>query len=231
MTPRQAFDPKKHLPLYLVLDPQLCGGALGMVETTRAAIAGGASIVQLRAPEWKKREMCECARALLRITRAAGIPLVIDDHADVALAVDADGLHVGQKDLSPADVMDMDFKDVPADARAVIGHDRILGLSINCVEEALVIEKDLVDYIGIGPYRATATKKDAGAALGATGLKAIVRAAGMPSVAIGGIKLEHVADVMTTGVDGVAIVSAVCGAPNPEAAARALRTALKATGV
>ncbi len=219
MTPRQAFDPKKHLPLYLVLDPQLCGGALGMVETTRAAIAGGASIVQLRAPEWKKREMCECARALLQITRAAGIPLVIDDHADVALAVDADGLHVGQKDLSPAD------------ARAVIGHDRILGLSINCVEEALVIEKDLVDYIGIGPYRATATKKDAGAALGATGLKAIVRAAGMPSVAIGGIKLEHVADVMTTGVDGIAIVSAVCGTPNPEAAARALRTALKATGV
>ena len=216
MTPREAFTAAQHLPLYLVLDPTLCGGSLGMIETTRAAIAGGITIVQLRAPQWKKREMAECARALLSVTRPAGIPLIIDDHADVALAVDAEGLHVGQKDLSPED------------ARIVIGNDRILGLSINTVEEARQIPKDLVDYIGIGPYRATATKKDAGAALGRAELANIVQYAQMPSVAIGGIKLEHVTDVLAAGVDGIAVVSAICGTPSPEAATRALREAVDA---
>lgn len=187
-----------------------------MIETTRAAIAGGTTIVQLRAPQWKKREMAECARALLSVTRSAGIPLIIDDHADVALVVDAEGLHVGQKDLSPED------------ARIVIGNDRILGLSINTVEEARQIPKDLVDYIGIGPYRTTATKKDAGAALGRTGLADIVRCAQMPSVAIGGIKLEHVTDVLAAGVDGIAVVSAICGMPSPETAAHSLREAVDA---
>ncbi len=216
MTPREAFCPSRHLPLYLVLDPTLCGGSLGMIETTRAAIAGGATIVQLRAPDWKKREMAACARALLAVTRPAGVPLIIDDHADVALAVNADGLHVGQKDLSPED------------ARTVIGSDRILGLSVNTLEEAQRIPKAFVDYIGIGPYRATATKKDAGHALGVQGVAEIAREAALPSVAIGGIKLAHVADVLSSGVDGIAVVSAICGMGDAEAAAQALRIAVDA---
>lgn len=216
MTPREAFCPSRHLPLYLVLDPTLCGGSLGMIETTRAAIAGGATIVQLRAPDWKKREMAACARALLAVTRPVGVPLIIDDHADVALAVNADGLHVGQKDL------------LPEDARTVIGSDRILGLSVNTLEEAQRIPKALVDYIGIGPYRATATKKDAGHALGAQGVAEIAREAALPSVAIGGIKLAHVADVLSSGVDGIAVVSAICGTGDAEAAAQAIRIAVDA---
>ena len=204
------------LSVYLVLDPDMCGGARGMVLTALAAAQNGATIVQLRAPNWKKRALVECGRELKKVLAPLGVPLIINDHADVCVACDADGLHVGQKDL------------LPEDARTVIGSDRILGLSVNTLEEAQRIPKALVDYIGIGPYRATATKKDAGHALGAQGVAEIAREAALPSVAIGGIKLAHVADVLSSGVDGIAVVSAICGTGDAEAAAQALRIAVDA---
>ena len=102
------------LTLYLVLDPDLCGGADGMIETTLAAHHGGVPVVQLRAPNWKKRAIAECARELLRVMPAS-VPLIINDHADVARAVGAAGVHVGQKDLSPED------------CRRIVGPDAIVG--------------------------------------------------------------------------------------------------------
>ena len=94
----KSFDPAS-LRLYLVLDPDLCGGAEGMIRTTQEALLGGVTFVQLRAPRWKKRAMAECARALLEVTRARGVPLVIDDHADVAFAVNADGVCISPNDV------------------------------------------------------------------------------------------------------------------------------------
>lgn len=92
-----------NLTLYLVLDPDLCSQSVGIIETALAAVQAGAGIVQLRAPTWKKRRMTECARALKSALTPFHVPLIIDDHADVMLAANADGLHVGQQDLTPAD--------------------------------------------------------------------------------------------------------------------------------
>lgn len=203
------------LSLYLVLDPDLCGGAEGMLRTTEEALEGGVTIVQLRAPTWKKRALAACARDLLEILRPRGIPLIINDHADVAAAVGADGLHVGQDDLSPAD------------ARRIIGPDMILGLSAGSMAEVRGADPALVDYLGIGPVWATATKKDAGAAVGLDGLAALRAATPLPVVAIGGIGASNAADVMRTGVDGIAVVSAICGQASPRTAAENLLVQLR----
>lgn len=203
------------LSLYLVLDPDLCGGAEGMLRTTEEALEGGVTIVQLRAPTWKKRALAACARDLLEMLRPRGIPLVINDHADVAAAVGADGLHVGQDDLSSAD------------ARRIIGPDMILGLSAGNVDEVRGVDPALVDYLGIGPVWATATKKDAGAAVGLEGLASLSAASPLPVVAIGGIGASNAADVMRTGVDGIAVVSAICGQASPRTAAENLLAQLR----
>ena len=111
------------LSLYLVLDPVLCGGADGMVSTAVAAAQGGAGIIQLRAPDWKKRELAACGRALIRALAPYGVPLVVDDQVDVAMAIGAAGAHVGQKDL-PAE-----------DARRLMGPEAIIGLSVSNAAE------------------------------------------------------------------------------------------------
>lgn len=203
------------LSLYLVLDPDLCGDAEGMLRTTAEALEGGVTIVQLRAPTWKKRALAACARDLLEMLRPRGIPLIINDHADVAAAVGADGLHVGQDDLSSAD------------ARRIIGPDMILGLSAGNVDEVGGVDPALVDYLGIGPVWATATKKDAGAAVGLEGLASLSAASPLPVVAIGGIGASNAADVMRTGVDGIAVVSAICGQASPRTAAENLLAQLR----
>ena len=203
------------LSLYLVLDPDLCGGAEGMLRTTEEALEGGVTIVQLRAPTWKKSALAACARDLLEMLRPRGIPLIINDHADVAAAVGADGLHVGQDDLSSAD------------ARRIIGPDMILGLSAGNVDEVRGVDPALVDYLGIGPVWATATKKDAGAAVGLEGLASLSAASPLPVVAIGGIGASNAADVMRTGVDGIAVVSAICGQASPRTAAENLLAQLR----
>ena len=221
------------LSLYLVLDPDLCGGAEGMVSTTLAAIQGGVSVVQLRAPTWKKRAVAECARELLRLMPAS-IPLIINDHADVARAVGAAGVHVGQKDLSPED------------CRLVVGPDAIVGLSIANDDELsrLIIDERsrfspdddvsrpaddehsrlprAVDYIGIGPVFPTGTKKDAAPVVGLDGLRRLLRNAPVPAVAIGGISEVNARSVYETGVHGIAVVSAICGKNDPETATRTL---------
>ena len=205
---RRAFD----LSLYLVLDPVLCGGFDGMVSTAFTSVRAGATVVQLRAPGWKKRDLVNCARALKKTLAPFSIPLIIDDDADVCLAADADGLHVGQRDLEIHD------------ARAVIGPDRILGLSVSNLEELAGV----TDYLGVGPIFATSTKPDAAPAMGYDGLATVTSATSLPTVAIGGIKEAHAADIIRTGADGIAVVSAICGQADPAAATAKLKTLVDA---
>ena len=204
------------LRLYLVLDPGLCGGSEGLVRTAQAAAAAAAGVtaVQLRAPDWKKRLYAECGRELLKALAPYDVPLFINDHADVAVAIGAHGVHVGQSDLSPED------------CHRLMTPGMMLGLSVSNVAECLGVDPALVDYIGIGPYRATPTKKDAAAEIGLSGLTDIVSRAPCPSVAIGGIKAADVGSVMQSGVDGVAVVSAICGTPDIPASVKALLDAM-----
>ena len=196
--------------VYLVLDPDLCGGLAGMLSVTQAALAGGAGVVQLRAPQWKKRQWVEAGLALLPLCRAANVPLIINDHVDVALAVGADGVHVGQQDLPPAWV------------RQLMGPDALVGLSVSNASELAALEDTAIDYLGVGPVFATTSKPDAAPALGLPALAQLMPGSGVPLVAIGGIGLDNAADVVACGVDGLAVISAICAAAHPEDATRKL---------
>lgn len=209
--PRPAFD----LSLYLVTDTGQCG-ARGVVETAAAAARGGATLVQLRDPHAKTRELVDLARALVAALAPFSVPLIVNDRIDVALATGAAGVHVGQKDMAPGD------------ARALLGPDRILGLSVGSLDELAASDLGPVDYVGIGPYRGTATKSDAGNAIGVSGFKTVREKIDLPAVAIGGIKAEHVGELMAAGADGVAVVSAICAAADPQEAARVLADRLRA---
>lgn len=198
------------LSVYLVLDPDLCHGAEGMIETACAAVENGATCVQLRAPHWKKRALVECGRALMKELEGSGVPLIVNDHADVCVAIGADGLHVGQNDLSPAD------------ARMIIGKDKILGLSVSNEKELAAVDTRLVDHLGIGPVFLTQTKTDAAAELGIKGFAALAARKPCPVVAIGSVKVPIVETLIHAGADGVAVVSAICGQEDPGAATTAL---------
>jgi thiamine-phosphate pyrophosphorylase len=195
------------LSLYLVLDPGLCAG-FGMVETARAAVAGGASVVQLRDKHADTPLMIETGRALKAALSGTGALLIVNDDVEAAVAIGADGLHIGQEDM-----------DAPT-ARARIGDDMILGLSVETEALAAGIDPAIVDYAGIGPVFATSTKADHKEPIGFAGLARLMRICPVPAVAIGGLKAAHVGDVFAAGADGLAVVSAICGTRDPEAAAR-----------
>lgn len=203
---RPDFD----LTLYLVTDRGSLAGR-ELLDVVGRAVAGGARLVQLREKNACTREFVELARALVGLVRPLGARLVINDRVDVALACDADGVHVGQDDMRPADV------------RALIGPTRILGLSVTGEDEARAARGEPVDYLGAGPVFATATKKDAGAPQGIEGLARMIALAEVPVVAIGAVTAANAAAVMAAGAAGLAVVSAICAAPDPEAAARELR--------
>jgi thiamine-phosphate pyrophosphorylase len=206
---RTPFD----LSVYLITDPVLCGPR-GVVATVREASAGGITIVQLRDPHAKTGALVAEARALVALLRPRGIPLIVNDRVDVALAADADGVHVGQSDMSARD------------ARTLIGPDRILGLSITGQADLARSDLAVVDYLGVGPIFATATKPDAAPPMGLAALAAIRKRTGLPIVAIGGIDRANAASVVEAGADGIAVVSAVCAAPDPADAARRLAAAV-----
>jgi thiamine-phosphate pyrophosphorylase len=202
------------LSLYLVLDPDLCAG-YGLVETTRAAVAGGATIVQLRDKMADTRQMIETGRALQRVLTGSNALLIVNDDVEAAITLGADGLHIGQDDLGAIE------------ARRKIGPDMILGLSVETLELAAAVDPAIVDYAGIGPVFATATKPDHKQPIGLTGLADLVRACPVRSVAIGGLKAEHVGPVLATGAEGLAVVSAICGQPDPQAATAAIAASIR----
>ncbi|MGR3269837.1 thiamine phosphate synthase [Thalassococcus profundi] len=203
------------LSLYLVLDPGLCAG-VGMVETARAAVAGGATVVQLRDKTADTARMIETGRALKAALAGTGAALIVNDDVEAAIAIGADGLHIGQGDMAVAE------------ARERIGAAMVLGLSVETPALSAAVDPALVDYIGAGPVFATPSKRDHKAPVGFDGLAAQVAASPVPAVAIGGLKAANVAQALKAGAQGVAVVSAICGQPDPEAAARALKDRIDA---
>ena len=203
------------LLLYLVLDPDLCGGAEGMVRTARLAAENGATVVQLRAPNWKKRQWFATARELKSVLEPFGVPLIINDHIDIALAVDADGVHVGQDDMPVADV------------RRLIGPDKWLGLSVTNAVQMAEVPYELVDYLGIGPVYPTGTKSDAAPVVGVSAFAELVAESRLPVVGIGGIQVGNFLPLVQAGAKGVAVVSAICGQEDPVRATKVLLERLK----
>lgn len=203
------------LTLYLVTDPRLTA-ARGLAATVEAAVAGGVTLVQLRDPDAHGRALVEQARALKALLSPLGVPLIINDRVDVAVAAGADGVHLGQDDLTVAD------------ARALLGPGAIVGLSVGNPGEYAASDLHGVDYLGVGPVRATGTKGDAGLAIGAAGVAVVRALTGLPIVGIGGVAADVAGEVIRAGADGVAVVSAVCAAADPRAAAAGLRRAIAA---
>lgn len=201
----------EQLRLYLVTDRPLSLGR-DIAWVVEASVRGGATMVQLREKEIDTREFIALARRLQPILRAAGVPLIINDRVDVALAVDADGVHIGQSDM-PYEI-----------ARRLLGPDKIIGLSVENMDEVLEANSLDVDYIGVSPVYSTATKTDTAPPFGLDGLKRAVELSAHPTVAIGGMNARTAADALATGVDGIAVVSAICSAPDPREAARYLRS-------
>lgn len=202
------------LSLYLVLDPDLCR-PLGMVETARLAVAGGVTMVQLRDKDASPRQMIETGRALKEALAGTGVPLIVNDDLEAAIAIGADGLHVGQDDI-----------DARA-ARRLIGQDMILGVSVETEALAAAVDPAVVDYVGAGPVFATQTKPGHKPPVGLDGLARLIAATSLPAVAIGGLKTGHVEEVLKAGARGLAVVSAICGQPDPQAAAFELSEAIR----
>jgi thiamine-phosphate pyrophosphorylase len=182
-----------------------------LVQRALACVRGGATMVQLRLKDAEARTQVEVARALVAAL-PEGIPLIVNDRADLAIASGAAGVHVGAEDLPVAAV------------RRILGPDRIVGLSVGNDAEAL--EASGADYVGIGPVYATASKDDAGSAIGVEALERLAVLCARPAVGVGGIDVSNAAAVIAGGARGVAVIRALFSASDPEAAARSLRSAI-----
>ncbi|WP_422117742.1 thiamine phosphate synthase [Brachybacterium sp. UNK5269] len=201
------------LSLYLVTDTGLCGPR-GVPATVEAAVAGGATMVQLRDPGTTDADFVALGLAVRQVLAGSGVPLIVDDRVHLVQDISADGVHVGQRDMSPSQ------------ARQLLGPDAIVGLSISTIEQvraARALGDDVLDYLGVGPVWPTATKPDHGPAIGPDGVAAVAAASPWPVVAIGGITTVRAGALRHSGVAGVAVVSAVCAAEDPAAAAASLR--------
>lgn len=194
---------KKYLDVYFITDSNF---GYTHEELAEMVLRAGIRIIQFREKKMSTREMVETAKRLRKLTNEYNALLIVNDRIDVALACDADGVHLGQDDM-PAEI-----------AREIF--DGIIGISTKNVTQAVNAEK-YADYIGAGSVFPTKTKKD-GKVIGIHGLAEIVRAVSVPVVAIGSINRNNVLDVLKAGADGVAVISAIAAAPNPEDEARAL---------
>ncbi len=193
------------LKLYLVTDRQLSLGR-DIAWIVEEAVKGGVTMVQLREKDCSTRNFIELASGLKEKLKTYNVPLIINDRIDVALASDADGVHIGQSDM-PYDM-----------ARKILGKDKIIGLSVETmqqVEEANLLD---VDYIGISPVFSTPTKTDTFKPFGLDGVEKVMAVSKHPAVAIGGINNSNVKDIFNAGANGVAVVSAICSADNPRTA-------------
>ena len=200
--------------LYVILDRSVAGGR-DLDAILAGALDGGAEMIQLREKTWPSGTLFPLAQRLRARCRAASVPFIVNDRVDLAVAVDADGVHLGQDDLPPAA------------ARALLKPGMILGLSTHSVEQAKAAQAAGADYVAVGSMFPTATKPEfrlVGPAL-ARQVRPVVR---VPLIGIGGITPDNVGDVIAAGVDGVAVISAVCAAPDPRAAARSFVGAIAA---
>jgi len=193
MNTKKSIDYK----LYLVTDRNVLGKR-DLIQSVEEAIQGGATIVQLREKNCSSLDFYNLALKLKEVTSKYGVPLIINDRLDIALAVKADGLHIGQEDL-PLTIV-----------KTIVGDDMIIGVSANTLEEALLAEKQGADYVGIGAVYPTDTKLDADYVT-LDDLHTIRKTISIPIVGIGGINEENVVEVMGSNIDGVAVVSAILG--------------------
>jgi len=201
--------------LYLVTDRALCGGR-DLAEIVAQAVQGGAACVQLREKDLCTRAFVELAVALKALLAPAGVPLIINDRLDVALAAGADGVHVGQGDM-PCQLV-----------RRFMGPKAVIGLSVETWDDVVEAERLEVDYLGVSPVFPTPTKTDTKAAWGLDGIRQIRAFSRHPLVAIGGLNAANAADAVRAGADGIAVVSAICASPEPALAARDLADRIQA---
>jgi thiamine-phosphate pyrophosphorylase len=208
-----ASELANRLRLYVLTDARAARGRspIGLVA---AALRGGATAIQLREKSLSTLAQVELGRELRRLTREAGALFIVNDRVDVAVAVEADGVHLGQDDL-PVDT-----------ARKILGPNAIIGGSAGNLEELERLLAAGVDYLGVGPMYPTGSKPDAGGAIGPAGLAMIRRRTDLPIVGIGGIDRTNVAPVLAAGANGVAVIAAVIGADDVEGAARQLFTTI-----
>ncbi len=199
--------------VYVLLDTSLLPEQQ-VLEVAKQVLIDGATVLQLRAKNRSIREQVALAHALVPAARAHGVPLLINDHVDIALAVGADGVHLGVDDLPVAL------------ARHILPPGTLIGYSTEGIADAHRAVGEGVDYLGIGPFASTTTKGDAGDAIGPEGIAAMVATVPVPVIAIGGISATTAGAAIRAGAAGVAVASAVVSAPDPAAATRALRVVI-----
>lgn len=204
------------LSVYFVADPSLCGGR-DVADVVAAAVAGGASIIQLRNKTGDVAEITAQARAIMDVLRPGSTPFLINDYPDIAADVGADGVHIGQGDCSPAQ------------AREILDEGSIVGLTAFTEEHFAALDPEIVDYVGTGPVYPTLTDKGK-PVIGIKGLAKYVQLSPVPVVGIGGIAPETAAGVFETGAHGVAMMRAISGAEDPEGAAREFAKIAEAHG-
>lgn len=200
--------------LYLVTDRDILNGR-DLYKAVEESIKGGATIVQLREKFINDDKFLEIAKELQKVTKKYNIPLIINDNVKIAKEIDADGVHIGQSDESLKE------------ARKILGENKIIGVSVGSIEEAQKAEEGGADYLGIGTVFYTGTKKDINEPLGLKNLELIAKSVKIPSVAIGGIHLDNIKDVMKTGVCGVAVISEILGKEDIENASKNLLSFIK----
>jgi thiamine-phosphate pyrophosphorylase len=201
--------------LYLVTDRSLARGR-SIASVVEAAVRGGVTAVQLREKSCPTSDFVQLGRELKKLLAPYQVPLIVNDRVDIALEVGADGVHIGQHDMDPGR------------ARKLLGPGAIIGLSIESIEQARAAVALDVNYLGVGPVFATATKMDAAPPLGLAALAQVRAISRHRVVAIGGIGPENARQAIDSGADGVAVVSAICAAEDPERAARDLRQSIDA---
>lgn len=200
---------KKDLLLYAVTDRHWLNGRT-LYSQVEDALKGGATFIQLREKELDEEHFLEEAKEIKELCRRYQVPFVINDNVEIALAVDADGVHVGQSDMEAGDV------------RAKLGPDKIIGVSALTVEQAVMAEQNGADYLGVGAVFPTGSKADALEVSHDT-LKAICKAVKIPVIAIGGISKENILELSGSGICGIAVISAIFAKDDIEEATRELR--------
>lgn len=196
--------------LYLVTDRSFLKGR-ELADVVEEAIKGGVTLVQVREKDVSTREFCQIALAVKKVTDKYNIPLIINDRIDIAQAIDAAGVHLGQDD--------MPLKT----ARKILGSEKIIGISAGNIKEAKEAERDGADYVGIGAVFFTGSKKDIDTPIGIEGLQKIVHSISIPSVAIGGVSKANAAEVMKTGTSGLSVISAILNNDDVKAATEELK--------
>lgn len=206
---------RKSMLLYAVTDQRWLKADETLLDVVKEVLKNGATFLQIREKDLGEADFEVEAKKLQDICREYHVPYVVNDNVEIAIHIDADGVHVGQSDIKGRDI------------RAMIGKDKILGISAGTVEEAIAAEKAGADYIGVGAVFTTSTKENA-RNMSMESLKEIVESVSIPVVAIGGISSENIMELSGSGVDGVAVVSAIFAAENPGQATKELLGKAKA---